>query len=160
MDPLSALGIAAAVAQFVQFGGSLVSKSRQIYTNGAVRDQIECEGATTRLAELTGNIKSSLKDLESLGNPSSDAKALGAICDNCIRLSAELLLRLETLRVDENYRHRKWKSFRQALKSVCFKNGVDSLARELAACGDELNSYLIAFIRCVCPMAPQVLNIY
>ena len=150
MDPLSALGVAASVVQFVQFGGSLVSKSRQIYKRGTLLDHVECAAATRRLTELANDVKSSLKDLEKLGNLSSDAEALKFICSRCVKLSEELLSRLERVRVDKKSKSRKWKSFRQALKSICTKDNVDSLARRIADCREELNSHLIVSIRWVC----------
>ncbi|PMD67148.1 uncharacterized protein K444DRAFT_489832, partial [Hyaloscypha bicolor E] len=147
MDPLSALDIAAAVAQLVQFGGSLVSKSQQLYRHGALLDHIECGNATRRLIELTNGVRSSWRELERLGDLSPDAKALEIICCVCVKLSGELLSRLEKVQLDEKNTSRKWKSFRQALKAVCMKDGVDSLARRIADCREELNSHLIASIR-------------
>ena len=147
MDPLSALGVAASVVQFLQFGGSLVSKSRQIYTQGTLLDDVKCKKASKRLNELTGRIRVSLKEeLEKTGTLSSDARALGIICGNCTKLSSELLLNLNKLRVDENHK-RKWKSFRQALKSVWSKDGVDSIARRIADCRDELNTHVMVSIK-------------
>ena len=147
MDPLSTLDIAAAVAQLVQFGGSLVSKSQQLYRHGALLDHIECGNATRRLIELTNGVRISWRELERLGDLSPDAKALEAICCVCVKLSGELLSRLEKVRLDEKSTSRKWKSFRQALKTVCMKDGVDSLARRIADCREELNSHLIVSIR-------------
>jgi hypothetical protein len=147
MDPFSALDIAAAVAQLVQFGGSLVSKSQQLYRHGALLDHIECGNATRRLVELTNGVRSSWRELERLGDLSPDAKALETICCVCVKLSGELLSRLEKVRLDEKSTSRKWKSFRQALKTVCMKDGVDSLARRIADCREELNSHLIVSIR-------------
>lgn len=145
----SALGpwVAASVVQFVQFGGSLVSKSRQIYKQGALLGHIECGNATQRLTGLANDVKGSLKDLEKLSDLSSDAKALKVICQNCVNLSEELLSRLDKVRLDEGNKSRKWNSFRQALKSVCTKDGVDSLAKRIADCREELNSHLILSIR-------------
>src|SRR6266536_6475334 len=116
MDPLSALSIAASVAQFIQFASSLVSKSHQIYAEGALVDHVECENATKRLVNLTNEVQSSLGDLGSLGKLSEDSEALRTICVRCGKLSEDLISRLSDLRVDR--KHRKWKSFRQALKSV------------------------------------------
>lgn len=147
MDPLSALGVAASVVQFVQFGSSLVSKSTQIYKNGTSLAYAECENATRRLNDLTTDVKGSLRELQSLGNPSPDAKALKAICYNCVTLSEELLNRLEKIKVDKIAKSRRWKSFRQALKSACSKDGVDHLARRISECREELNSHLIVSIR-------------
>ena len=59
MEPLSALSVAAAVVQFVDFGSSLVSKSREIYksSQGASIGQAESEIATKRLVDLNERLK-------------------------------------------------------------------------------------------------------
>jgi hypothetical protein len=145
MDPVSALGVAAAVAQFLQFAGSLVSESQQIYAEGALVDHIECENATRRLDSLVNEVRSSLGDLDSLGKLSNDAEALRVICVRCSKLSDELIARLNELRVDG--KHRRWNSFRQALKSVCNKDKIEGLAAKLTSCKEELNQHLIASIR-------------
>jgi NACHT domain len=145
MDPLSALGIAAAAIQFLQFAGSLVSKSRQIHAQGALIDHIECANATNRLSELANNVQQSLDDLGSLGLLSDDSENLRLICSRCVEISEELSTRLSELRLSGN--HQKWKSVRQALKSICSKGKVDELAGRLASCKDELNLHLVASIR-------------
>jgi hypothetical protein len=147
MDPLSALGIAAAVAQFLQFAGSLVSGSQQVYAEGALADHVECEKATRRLESLAKEVQSSLNDLSGLGKLSNDAKALRVICVRCSKLSEDLISRLNELRVDG--KHRRWNSFRQALKSVCTQDKIEDIAAKLASCKDELNSHLIASIKYV-----------
>jgi hypothetical protein len=73
--------------------------------------------------------------------------ALEDIYGKYTRLSKELLLRLNKLHVDEKYKFRKWKSFKQALKSISSKDRVDDLARRIANCREELNSHLIVSIR-------------
>ncbi|KAH7346375.1 hypothetical protein BKA65DRAFT_399466 [Rhexocercosporidium sp. MPI-PUGE-AT-0058] len=145
MDPLSALGIAAAVTQFLQFAGSLVSESRQMYTEGALVDHIECGNATKRLDSLAKDIQSSLGDLDRLGKRSNDAEALRVICVRCSKLSAELISQLRELEVDG--KHRRWSSFKQALKSVCSKDKIEGIAAKLASCREELNQHLICSIR-------------
>jgi hypothetical protein len=150
MDPVSALGIAASVVQFLQFGSSLVSKSRQIYSQGALSDHVECESTTRRLIELTKQITNSLTDLGSLGALSLDSQALQKICEKCVELSNELLSRLADLHVDETHKARKWKSFRQALKTVCSKERINDIAGRLKACSVELHLHLIMAIKYVC----------
>jgi hypothetical protein len=70
MDSFSALSIATSVAQFVEFGCSLVSETRQIYKSldGATVAQVETSLAATRLLELSERMKSSLRD-QTLPNP-------------------------------------------------------------------------------------------
>jgi len=158
MDPLSALSVAASVAQFVQFASSLVSKSREIYVHGASLEHVKCESAVNRLVGLTSNIRTSSKELEDLGKLSWDAGALEVICAKCTKLSNELLSQLDKLRVDEKHKLQKWKSFRQALKSVCSKGGVDILAKEIADCREELNSHLIVSIRYLNSLLTKLLD--
>jgi hypothetical protein len=107
MDPLSALGVAASVMQFLQFSGILVSKSRQIYTKGVLLDHAECGRATKRLLELAEQLKAQLKELENMGTLSSDSKTLKIICGDCMKLSTELLSRLGEIKVDEKQKSRK-----------------------------------------------------
>jgi hypothetical protein len=147
MDPLSALGVAASIVQFLQFGCCLVSKTRQIHNDGALLDHAECENATKRLLGLTGSVEKSLKEIEQLGTLSPDSSALKNVCSNCIVLSNELLGRFDRLKIDKESKSKKWKSFRHALKSVCSKNVVDGLAERLAKCRDELNTLLIFSIK-------------
>jgi hypothetical protein len=148
MDPLSALGLAASVVQFIQFGGSLVSKSHEIYTSsdGKLAANIECETATTRLIGLTNRLKDSLRDAGSKGQ-SADEFAIEAICGDCIEISKELLAQLKKLVLEEKHKWRKWKSFRQALKSVWSKEGIDKIAGRLATFRQELVSHLIVSTR-------------
>ena len=145
MDPVSALGVAAAVAQFLQFAGSLVSESQQLYKEGALVDHIECENATKRLEGLVREVRGSLSDLDSLGKLSEDAQALMVICVRCNKLSEDLIAQLGELRVEG--KHRRWSSFRQALKSVCSKDKIEGITAKLASCKVELNQHLIVSIR-------------
>lgn len=64
MDPFSALTIATSVVQFIDFGCSLVSETRQIYKSlhGATVSQVETTFAARRTLELSERMKSSLRD--------------------------------------------------------------------------------------------------
>jgi hypothetical protein len=154
MDPLSALSIAASAVQFIQFGCSLVSKSKEIFrsNDGRTLEHNECERAVDRLLELTGKLETPPKETgdvtAALGIPGSGATgAIKDICDNCIAIGRELRTGLEKLKLKEGASHRQWKSFRQALKSIFSKGDLDKLEARLLACRKELDSHLIANIR-------------
>lgn len=147
MDPLSALSLASSVVQFVQFGGSLVSKSRQIYEHGKLQSNIDFEEAVHRLTALTGGVKSSLGDLNDLGQLSRSSKAMKDICERCEKLGDELLVRSNALQLDDKQKHRKWKSFRQAFKSMSSKKAVDQLSQSLRDCREELDSHILLSIK-------------
>lgn len=82
MDPVSALGVAAAVVQFIQFGSSLASKATEIYklSEAALAENIECDDASQRLKELCQKIK----------NANDDEVALKKVCEGCIEVAEEL----------------------------------------------------------------------
>jgi hypothetical protein len=145
MDPLSALGIAAAAVQFLQFASSLVSKSHQIYTQGALVDHVECANATRRLSDLVNGVQQSLDDLGTLGDLSEGSKALKVICARCVKISEELSCHLNDLQAVG--KHKKWESLRQPLRAVCSRDKIDDLARKLASGEKELNLHLMVTIR-------------
>jgi hypothetical protein len=153
MDGLSALSVAASVAQFIEFGYGLVSKSKEIYTSadGALIQHIETESATNRLIELNERIKASLH-LENYAHvprsvSAQDESPLKDICDGCISVSAELLSRLEKLKLQDGQKFRKYKSFRQALKSVWSKGAVDDVANRLNAFRKEMDAHILVSLR-------------
>lgn len=150
MDPLSALSIAAAVVQFVDFGSKLVSKGVQLYNSvdGVLVENADIERAMDRLSLLTGGLKTSLTPGPQSSISESD-RLLQTICKSCLDISDELRTQLEKLKVPANTSHRKWKSFRKALKSVWSKESVDGLARKLESLKGELETHVLIGLRYV-----------
>lgn len=74
MEPVAALGVAAAVVQFVDFSSRLVSKGHELYhsATGELAENAEMEKASKRLQEL----------VEPLQSSSGDA-AIATICQAC-----------------------------------------------------------------------------
>jgi hypothetical protein len=147
MDGLSALSVAASVAQFIEFGCSLVSITKEIYTSagGAPLQQIEAESAIKRLVELSGRIKSPSK----LGVQGTTDDALQAICDGFISVSNELLSKLEKLKVQDGQKFRRYNSLRQALKSVWSKGSMEDVANRLNAFRKEMDAHMLVSLRLV-----------
>jgi hypothetical protein len=84
--------------------------------------------------------------------------SLQQICTECAAISAELLKHLPDLKVPKGQEHRKWKSFRHALKSVWSKSGVDEMARRLSVLREELDTHVLALLRQVhIPNRPSTL---
>jgi len=153
MDGLSALSIAASVVQFISFSCTLISKSKETYKSGqgAPARQLETEKAVSRLVELTEKLETSLHIKTNSRKPkagdSKDGKALQAICTGCVELSEELIRRLENLRVKDEGKHRAWRSFRQALKSVWQKADIDEAVNRLDGYRRELDSHILMSLR-------------
>ena len=147
MDGLSALGVAASVAQFVEFGCGLVLKTREIYksTHGTSVQYAELEIATKRLLSLNLQLQSSRRIKENWAG--GESLVLEDIHSDCMAISVELLARLNQLKIHEGHKHRHWKSFRQALKSVCSKGEIDLMAKKLRGHQKELNGHILMSLR-------------
>jgi hypothetical protein len=149
MDPLSALSIAASVIQFLDFGSKIVSKGVHLYksSDGTLSEHVEIEMAANRLREMSENFKKSARYRQQ--SPCSENRSeLDTICDSCAIVSEELIAKLNELKVPYGHRHRKWKSFRQALKTVWSREEVDNIAKRLAGFRSELEIHLLDFLRC------------
>lgn len=150
MDGLSALSVAASIAQFIEFGCSLVSKSNEIYdsVHGASIQNVESAAATKRLIELSEGMKASLEFERISGvHTSKQRESLEAICDGCIAVSAEFLTRLDRLKIQDGLKNRRWKSFRQALKSVWSKSAIGEIGKRLESFKKELDAHVLVSLR-------------
>jgi hypothetical protein len=146
MDGLSALAVASGVAQFIELGSILVSKTKEIYksADGASFSQVEAEIATRRLIDLSQRLKISFQkqdDQDTVVKPDGPLKSL---CNNCIALSEELLAKFEKLKVQKGQKHRKFESLRHALKSVWSENAINNIAKRLNAYKEDLNAQMLS----------------
>ncbi|KAH8784376.1 hypothetical protein BGZ57DRAFT_757700 [Hyaloscypha finlandica] len=148
MDPLSALSVAAAVVQLVDYGAGIVSKGTQLYksVDGALGENIELETASIRLQQLSSGMQGSLSQARrdnTQGSPAQVDQHLEAMCNECVTVSQELVNKLETLKVPGDHPYKKWKSFRQALKSVWSKEKIEAIAERLCSLRAELNTHVV-----------------
>jgi hypothetical protein len=174
MDPVTAIGLASSVVQFIQFGSSLASQANRIYksTEGQLPEHIECSDSSKRLEELSDKVRSSMqKAMSEGGRLSASDEALQDICDGCIEVSGELqkilyvmcslerdflfmssllIAKRGKLRIEndsESRTRRKWKSFREALRSVWSIHDIERLKSRLSAFRNELEIHLVLSIR-------------
>ena len=152
MDPLSALSVAAAVIQFIDYSTRIVSKGKELYksADGALAENIELETASVRLQNLSRTLKDSLRANQQApkeGVASKNDGALETICEACVTVSKEFVDKLENLKVPEGHSHKKWKSFRQALKTVWTKEKIEEVAQRLAKLRADLDTNVLLSIR-------------
>jgi hypothetical protein len=157
LDPLSALSVAAAVVQFVEFAAKIVSKGKDIYSSedGAVEENTATETVTIRLKEKVKAVEASLRSADTTTIRSLKArdiaevrdKRLEAITKDCSELCQALLNKLASLKVPKESEHRRWKSFRQALKTVWSKQEIDTIAVQLRELRSELDSEVMEVLR-------------
>ncbi|PMD37906.1 hypothetical protein L207DRAFT_635353 [Hyaloscypha variabilis F] len=152
MDPLSALTVAAAVVQFVDYGTKIVSKGRELYksVDGALSENIEFKTASGRLQRLSSTLQESLYQGQQgmHQRPLNECdQALDSICNSCIEFSKDLVTRLEKLKVPGDSKHRKWGSLKQSIKSVWSEEKIEETATKLAKFRSELDTHVILSLR-------------
>ncbi|KAK6373655.1 hypothetical protein LTS17_008148 [Exophiala oligosperma] len=142
LDPVSALGTAAAIIQFLDFGGRLLSKQREIAqsTRGTLIEHEELVAVTRRLDELNGQIQQRGISFENTTKTTQADLALMKVSEECKNLAAEFRQVLEGLSGRPG--QSSYKSFRQAFKIVWHKDGIETMQRRL----DQQRSQLILHI--------------
>ena len=147
MDPFTAVSLASNVIQFVDFSCRLVSKGQQIYksANGVLVEYLETENVAKDLNILSNNLRRSF-DAGPFDDPLDDAdRSLLDLYEKCEDLAGELQIKVNKLKVSG--KHRKWKSTRQALKSVSGQDGIEQIASRLAIYRDEINLNITVLLR-------------
>jgi hypothetical protein len=156
MDPLTALGLSASVAQFVSFASELMSKSKEIYTSakGCTDKVLTLETIYTQLRDLGSSLESSSqKDpkLEAVEGTSDFVKHVFAINDLsrlCKKDCDRLLEVLRKLQVGDGSKNR-WQSFRLALKTAWKRNEIADLEQKLHHVQATLTLHICALTKCV-----------
>jgi hypothetical protein len=148
MDPLTALSLASSIVQFVDFGSELVAKGWRRYksADGSLVEDVDTEMAVHHLVYLV----SKLQNPSESRLPDSEAgqvedQAFRALCTKCHSMGEELLSCLKAARVEG--KHRKWKSFRQALRSVSTEEKLSKIEARLSALKDELEFHFLVDLR-------------
>lgn len=146
MDPLTALSLASSIVQFVDFGSELVDKGYRRYksADGSLVEDVNTETAVHHLVYLVSKLQhpSELNDAE----PGQvEDQAFRALCTKCQLIGEELLSCLKSARVEG--KHRKWQSFRQALRSVSTEEKLNKFEARLSAVKDELEFHILVDLR-------------
>jgi hypothetical protein len=111
LDPMSALAIAAATIQFVDFACTVVCKSKALHlsADGTLQENKQTETVTMRLKELAEGVAAfaAPADLVSNLNNNLPNPRLKNICTDCGSLSDELIERLHHLKIQEQPTYRR-----------------------------------------------------
>src|ERR1700761_6113881 len=138
MDPLSALGVAANVVQFISFAFELISVSKEIYNsaNGSSNKAQSLETAYSHLGELSSSLElSSRKESKLIAAAHTSnivgqvlaIKDISQICKNdCDRL-LELLRKIQGRKCSKN----PLRSFTLALKTIWKSSEIADLEQRL-----------------------------
>ncbi|PLN76738.1 hypothetical protein BDW42DRAFT_198819 [Aspergillus taichungensis] len=142
LDPSTALSVATSVIQFVDFGAKLISKGREIYksADGVLADHAEQAAVASKLARLMRGLSISADASTSIAKPAPEDRALSEVAWDCLQVADDFSAAIHQLAVTGN--RRKWKSFRQALKSVWKKEELEQQTARL----DRLRQLVIVHL--------------
>jgi hypothetical protein len=149
-DPLTAVGLAGTVVQFVDFSTKLVSHSVELYEKGKLSCHDELEKATVDLTQLTQELSYIPQASQSQPGfvrrrPSREEVALEQLAASCAELGGQLLSVLNSLNAQKS--HNCLESFRTALRAVRKKSNIEDIDHRLKKLKDQLCMRLLAILR-------------
>jgi hypothetical protein len=130
MEGLAALGVAANVAQFIEYGLKLIEKGRKLRDTGAIEPDLNDEARKLRHFVTKLNSQSSQQSGE-------DLRQLAA---ECAQVSGELISELEKLRPKDD--KSVLQHFKAIVKGERKKDHINELERRLGSCRTRLGLQL------------------
>lgn len=133
MDPLTAIGLAGTIVQFVDFGSRLIREGCEVSKSGASKLNEQAEAVTKDLLDFSTKLQRSPRHDHTSGPPSDNEVAIRKLCLDCNKVAAELLARLNILkpkltppkdlpnsasREDKAMRSRKLKEYRKEVQKL------------------------------------------
>lgn len=146
LDPISALGVAAAVVQFVDFGFELTSKSRELAksSTGSLIDHRDLIDAANRLEILDDRLQKSSAIVQQQ-KLSREEEALLEVSGKCRKTAGELRKTLESIAAKPG--EGTFKSFRQAFKAVWHKDSIENMRSRINDLQQQLCIHLLVVMR-------------
>ncbi|KAF2114525.1 hypothetical protein BDV96DRAFT_522208 [Lophiotrema nucula] len=141
VDPFTALGVAGNIIQFLDFSCKLISKGKEIYTSGEGASAVSLEIEV--IHEDLCNVANALGPQHTISAQDIHLQQLAKACQD---VAQDLLNTVRSLKVDPQAQHRKWKSFRQALKSVWKQSRIEDLEARLDSFRKQLTLHLVLSI--------------
>ncbi|OBT62583.1 hypothetical protein VE03_07372 [Pseudogymnoascus sp. 23342-1-I1] len=142
LDPLSALSLAAAIVQFVDYSTKIVLGAAEIHASasGSLTKNVELSSITMDLRDISGKLV--IDDQNQSNTYSKDERALSSLAMQCRNVANTLLVALEDLSMKGP--HKKWKSVRQALLSVWREKEIRDIQNRLDSFRGQLTTRLVA----------------
>ncbi|KAF2730145.1 hypothetical protein EJ04DRAFT_586887, partial [Polyplosphaeria fusca] len=141
MDPLSALGLAANIVQFVEFGATVFRETKEIAEHGSTVSSKDLASLAADFSNIAGNIKRNKDDRVAV-NLSVEEKALCDLAQNCIDLASEIAEALEGVSASSSNRS-TWENVVKALRNRWSRRRTDELARRLGDYRSQLTLRLL-----------------
>lgn len=134
MEPVVAVGLAAAIVSFIQFSSGLIKDINDIQksANGVTTENATVETVLGDLNDLAGRLA-----CDDLGE-TENAKALRRLAAECSKLASRLMALLDTLRVREG-KNSKWQSVKAKWASMMSEKEVQMIDKRLEKYQTEIS---------------------
>ena len=149
MDPVSALGVAAAAVQFVDFSGSIVRSITDVYrvveSGASLQHLQQMKMDANRLQTLNMRLRRSLRPKQLGRQPNQTEDVILAVADQCIEIAAQLLRALDGF--DPKNLDSKIEAIRIALRALWKKGKLESLNQRLIELREQLMLVVLLNLR-------------
>ncbi|KAK3657791.1 hypothetical protein LTR56_002170 [Elasticomyces elasticus] len=147
LDPLSALSLAAALVQFIDFTGTVVSNAHQMHkaATGSSKANFDIEKLVSTLQGLIVDLAPS--STSTLAGLPPNAQKLYAIAAECRKLSEEIIVFLQELRISSQGRSRAFVAIRQSIRATFKADKTEAMMKTLDRLQIELNAALLLVVR-------------
>lgn len=149
-EALASIGLAANIAQFVGYGISIISDTREIYHSayGAKDENVELEHVVTNVMDINEQIIRGASACSSR-KLSPDEMALQNLAKDCQPLTEQLLSILQKLKPSDDAHFPELEALRKALRSTAKKREIEDLETRLHKIESQVSLRFMALFRYV-----------
>ncbi|OCK79902.1 hypothetical protein K432DRAFT_354034 [Lepidopterella palustris CBS 459.81] len=144
LDPLSALGLAGNIVQFVDFACKLIAETRELYYS---------ESGLSSKAETLDTITQDLRrlsdglEVSSARGTSAAGPLIRTLAFDCKQLADDISRDIKKLQVSSKSKpHQRWASFRAALKATLGENTVLHLSARIDTLRNEVSIRMLSLL--------------
>lgn len=143
MDPITAIGLASNIIDFISFSWDIVNGAAEIYrsANGALTEN-------DRIGTIIGDLNRIAEDLgkgKSIQGQTKAEQAVKELAEDCKDDSEAILKLLEKLKIQG--RRTVWKSVKAKFKSLMSADEMDALKGRLQEYRSEITTNLVLILR-------------
>lgn len=149
MDPLSGIGLAASIVQFISFATTLIHKSIEIHGSGSTKETISIEDTYETLSRFSHGLGFSGNVHTVVPGFRDQALALESLSNSCQKDCDKLLKVVSKLKAEGGGKCRLLKTFKAAWAAFIKDDEITSLERRLSRSQATLTL-------CVCDISKYV----
>lgn len=141
MDPVTCLGVASAVVQFVDFTFEILSGAQQLYEDGQLKVHEQTSKVVKDFSNLGKEMGLSLRSAKAARSLTKNEAELETICKDCSKLADEMATKLKKFQLTD--KRNVWKSVGAVVKSIWSKKELDVMEKKLSQYRDMMDSRLL-----------------